>query len=308
MISDLILIAKKFSVPSAYGRRDGVRDFFAQYPDGVYIATDAGAPAGWEGYAVWFGRTGERYAERFMELIRDGYIVERFLRARVGGLLVFTFRCRLKMRRFGTLGKPYRPTTDAMNFYMPNGGTIILRRTGSPTVVELEYSLDGGETWTVWNEVGNVRSLTLTAGQRLYVRNTSETSTGFSSSGLNYYHFEFSNQCYADGLITSLLCKQPNNAVLSDACLKLLFYNQSNLLQSPIIPETPLAQYCYYYLFQNCSNLVKVIAKFTQIAGINSITNWMIGVSPTGDFYCPASLTIPVGSSGIPSGWTRHDI
>lgn len=44
---------------------------------------------------------------------------------------------------------------------MPNGGTISLNKTGSPTVVELEYSLDGGKTWTVWTEDGSGnRSLT----------------------------------------------------------------------------------------------------------------------------------------------------
>ena len=362
MISDLILIAKKFSVPSAYGRRDGVRDFFAQYPDGVYIATDAGAPAGWEGYAVWFGGTGERYAERFMEFIRDGYIVERFLRARVGGLLVFTFRCRLKMRRFGTLGKPNAPEPDALNFYMPNGGTISLNKTGTPTVVTLEYSLDRGATWTVWAEDqdGN-RSLTLTAGQRMYVRNTSETSTRFSLAYNIYYWFSFNDITYARGNINSLICKNSENAILTSNCYRRLFVDAINLKTIPYLRSATLAEYCYSYTFYGCTGIIEPVGTIDAITlayascfhmfdgcsnmekapillaespatacyqamfvncislkeikiklktplSVEDLSGWLTNVSPTGDFYCPAELTIQTGVSGIPIGWTRHDI
>ena len=46
----------------------------------------------------------------------------------------------------------------------------------------------------------------------------------------------------------------------------------------------------------------------TDISATNSTAVWLSNVSPTGDFYCPAELTIPTGANGIPSGWTRHDI
>jgi hypothetical protein len=46
----------------------------------------------------------------------------------------------------------------------------------------------------------------------------------------------------------------------------------------------------------------------TDISASNCLSSWLYNVSPSGDFYCPAELTIPTGASGIPSGWTRHDI
>lgn len=343
MISDLILIAKKFSVPSAYGRRDGVRDFFAQYPDGVYIATDAGAPAGWEGYAVWFGGTGERYAERFMEFIRDGYIVERFLRARVGGLLVFTFRCRLKMRRFGTLGKPNgsepgpSPIDEwwGLKLTMPEGGTVILRKTGSPNAVNLEVSTDA-VNWEAWELVGTYYSYTLQAGETLCIRNTSETPVALSTSDSDYWSFGFISRAYAVGEITSLLCREntpislasfpycfyglfiqtaiitmpslSNISAMGIRCFQSAFGACSYLEETTSIPNATQTNNVFRNCFSNCTSLKKVILEADVITGMDYLGNWLLGVSPTGDFYCPAELTIPTGNSGIPSGWTRHDI
>lgn len=344
MISDFILIAKKFSVPSAYGRRDGVRDFFAQYPDGVYIATDSGAPAGWEGYAVWFGGTGERYAERFMELIRDGYIVERFLRARVGGLLVFTFRCRLKMRRFGTLGKPNGGSEPGpspidewwgLKLMMPEGGTVILRKNGAPNDVSLEVSTDA-VNWSAWELVGTDYTYTLQAGETLCIRNTSTTFVRLSTGISNYYKFVFDNNVEASGSVMSLsvndetvlslswanynftqLFKNCTSLVtapilsattLSPYCYFSLFENCTSLVTAPILPATTLSVSCYYSLFRNCTSLTEIRTYMTNISASNCLLGWLYGTSASGDFYCPSELTIPTGANGIPSGWTRHDI
>lgn len=346
MISDLILIAKKFSVPSGYGRRDGVRDFFAQFPDGVYIATDTGAPAGWEGYAVWFGGAGERYAERFMELIRDVYIVERFLRARVGGLLMFTFRCRLKMRRFGTLGKPNgseptpppSPIDDwwGLKLTMPEGGTVTLRKTGNPNSVSLEVSTDA-VNWEAWELVGTDYSYTLQAGETLCIRNTSETAVGLNVNMANLYKFVLSGDTIAKGKLISLLIKEESDISLSAMpyCLTSIFNDCSKLLTMPelsgiteygpsalrsaflsctsleettILPDAIPEQRALQGIFAYCNKLKVVRTNMTDISSSNFIASWLEGVAATGDFYCPAELTIPTGMNGIPSGWTRHDI
>lgn len=365
MISDLILIAKKFSVPSAYGRRDGVRDFFAQYHEGVYIATDSGAPAGWEGYAVWFGGTGERYAERFMEFIRDGYIVERFLRARVGGLLVFTFRCRLKMRRFGTLGKPYGGASPldkwwGLKLTIPNGGNVILRKYGSPTAVNLEVSTDAVH-WSAWELVGTDYTYALSAGQTLCIRNASETATSFSIGDNNYYYFILDEETHASGSVNSLIIKHSDDVPLSSYCFRGLFRSCQKLKTPPYLQSTRTGTNCYKsmfigsgittppvmdaiypassccrsmfenctsltespiirfieiisssealrWMFYGCSSLKKITIYSTKLSANNCTTAWTSGVHSNGDFYCPASLTLPVGNSGIPSSWTRHDI
>lgn len=253
------------------------------------------------------------------------------------------------------------PQPDALNFYMPNGGTISLNKTGSPTVVTLEYSLDRGATWTAWQEDANGnRSLTLTAGQKMYVRNTSETATRFSTSSTDYYNFSFNLETHASGSVMSLICKIPTLSLVGDYamrglfahcntlitppqfpatylteyCYNATFYDCNALTSTPELPATSLQAYCYYFMFGMCNSLVSapnlpattlvegcyyrmfrddyninnIRVYFTQIA-TDSLTEWFSrSVSTTGDFYCPAELTIPTGASGIPSGWTRHDL
>lgn len=227
-----------------------------------------------------------------------------------------------------------------LNFYMPNGGTISLNKTGSPTVAEFEYSIDRGQTWTVWQPDNNGnRSLALSAGQRIYIRNTSETQTGFSTSESNYYQFEFVGTVAASGNCNSLLCKIPNIVTtLTNSCFRSLFYDCTSLTLHDgfTLPATTLANYCYANMFfnctsltlpdsfnlpattliyncyrnmfYNCSSLNEIRTLMTDISAADCLSNWLFNVSPTGDFYCDQNLTIPTGVSGIPSGWTRHDI
>ena len=168
----------------------------------------------------------------------------------------------------------------------------------------------------------------------MYVRNTSETSTGFSSSQNKYYNFKFTGYTYAGGNINSLLCKNPENAVitlfcffklflycdllisapllpsttLQNTCYKSMFEACINMTIAPILPASILSQYCYQNMFYACFKVNKITIYATDISAYQSLNYWTYNISPTGDFYCPAELTIPTGISGIPSGWTRHDI
>lgn len=224
------------------------------------------------------------------------------------------------------------PEPDALNFYMPDGGTITLTRNGTPTVVELEYSIDGGATWQIWEEVGNVRSLTLAAGGKMYVRNTSATSTGFSTKNADSYHFSFTNTTESGGNLDSLLCKNPAMAIHTSWCFTRLFYNEKLLVKAPELVQMNLAmssynsllaytsikeivlyakiipQFGYYNLLSGSTMVSKITTYMTDVSSEMCLSNWVYRVAATGDFYCPAELTIPTGDSGIPSGWTRHDI
>lgn len=142
-----------------------------------------------------------------------------------------------------------------LNFEMPNGGDITLTRNGNPTAVTLEYSLDNGDTWTTWSEVGNVRTLTLAAGGRVWLRNTSPTSTGFST-GSRYYRFAFSDNVNAYGDVRSLLCMYPFNGQLTSFCFYALFQGCTTLRKAPVLLSTELASSCYANMFYGCSSLV----------------------------------------------------
>lgn len=142
-----------------------------------------------------------------------------------------------------------------LNFEMPNGGDITLTRNGNPTAVVLEYSLDGGSTWTEWIEAGNVRTLTLAAGGRVWLRNQSAASTGFSTSETDYYNFAFTDTAYAYGDTRSLLCSRPFNAVLTDYVFVFLFSYCFSLTTAPELPAMSLADQCYAYMFLGCFSL-----------------------------------------------------
>lgn len=211
-------------------------------------------------------------------------------------------------KRIRALDK-YIPDYDVLNFYMPNGGTISLNKRNNPAVVELEYWLDENKQWVLWqpDNDGN-RSITLTVGQRMYVRNTSESNTRFSISTSDYYNFVSDSLLYADGDILSLICKNPQNTTMTSYCFNRLFRYNTNLVTSPILTSETVSYIGCAHMFYGCSSLTTIKTKMTNISATDCLANWVRNVAAQGDFYCPAELTIPTGADGIPSGWTRHDI
>ena len=308
-------------------------------PPAAYVSYDPRllAGAGWYGYRIAFKGGDRQMIERARYMLSERYFIRESYENYSDGVYVIGVLLRQRVKLYGTGGgvEP-TPEPDALNFYMPNGGTISLNKTGSPTVVELEYSIDRGRTWTVWQPDNNGnRSLTLTAGQRMYVRNTSDTQTGFSTGSNSYYQFAFTDTVEAHGNTNSLLCKNADAVTyLSRHCFRSLFKDCTylitaaelpativdissyhgmfedcaSLIISPELPITELADSCCRIMFRNCTSLMEIRTRMTDISANNCILSWVSRVSAQGDFYCPAELTIPTGVSGIPSGWTRHDI
>lgn len=327
--------------------------------------------AGWQAWNLAFGDSvsNQRIAE-VERMLRNEMAFKWFAIQRVGGRVVFIMTLRVARKAYNVAppnsGPTPTPTSDEwLWFEMPSGGTVTLTRTGSPTTVTLEVSLDNGSTWTTWTESGTMRTQTLAAGQVMHVRNASATSTGFSTGTSNNYTFSFDSETKSGGNCNSLLCKEPGNAVLTQYVFRSLFSNASNLKTAPILPSTTLAVHCYNSMFRDCVSLEyppllpstslanycyrimfrgcvsmlespllpaqtlrtgcyeemfygcavinKITTQMTDISASGCLTNWCgeastLPFSDIGDFYCPQSLTIPTGSSGIPTGWTRHDI
>lgn len=59
--------------------------------------------------------------------------------------------------------------------------------------------------------------------------------------------------------------------------------------------------------FLDCSSLNTVTAPNITSWNTYSFTGWMTRVAATGTMYAPTGLTIPSGTSGIPTDWTRVD-
>ena len=95
---------------------------------------------------------------------------------------------------------------------------------------------------------------------------------------------------------------------LAQSCYSAMFSGCRSLAKAPELPATTLAQSCYNSMFYRCQSLKEVRVSATTTA-TDALAQWLSGVSATGDFYCNPNATIfPTGMSGIPSGWTRHNI
>lgn len=129
--------------------------------------------------------------------------------------------------------------------------TVRLRRNWSPYSVSLETSTDG-ENWssyTIWN------TITLSnVWDKVYFRNTSETTTWFSKNGANFYYFSITWSVSWSWDTTTLLNKNWTDTV-SSYCFNDLFTNCTSLTTAPSLPATTLAEYCYTGMFYGCKVL-----------------------------------------------------
>lgn len=209
------------------------------------------------------------------------------------------------------------PAERYLNLTPPTAGTIILAKLGNPTTVDLEISRDG-VNWTDWTEESNGnRSVNVVAGERIYFRNKSVISTRFSLPGgggnSNHYAFSAPAMTVIGGLLESLLCRNPENAVASEYCFKRLFYQQTRFAGnvksiSKYLPQGAMYQLLSRGSLSTSSNIESVTINATSYAPY-ALFEWLDKAGSNGTIYCPAELTLEENSvSGVPTGWTRVDI
>ena len=209
-----------------------------------------------------------------------------------------------------------------------SGSTVKLTRSGSP-VGDFQESWDGGKNWVDYT-IGTV--IRPNIGDEVSFR-VKSTRTAVQDT-MNYFYFEMTGKIEAWHNVMSLyrtssfdkhfppsyafyslfygctsLIKAPvlSTTRLAESCYAYMFFRTS-LTKAPELPATTLANNCYMSMFSGCQSLKEVRIAATKTAS-RSLEEWLYGVSATGDFYCNPNATIfPTGASGIPSGWTRHNI
>ena len=95
---------------------------------------------------------------------------------------------------------------------------------------------------------------------------------------------------------------------LTNSCYNYMFDLCTSLTQAPELPASTLIKYCYNGMFRSCKKLNYVKCLATNITATDCVEYWLENVAKPGDFYTPASTDWTFGASGIPYGWTRHDI
>ena len=95
---------------------------------------------------------------------------------------------------------------------------------------------------------------------------------------------------------------------LSSSCYDYMFSGCASLVQAPELPATQLTAYCYRNMFSGCTSLNYIKCLATNRSAEKCTLDWVKGVSSTGNFYKSPSATWVTGTSGIPTGWTSHNI
>lgn len=149
--------------------------------------------------------------------------------------------------------REYVVPADALYFEaLDNVSSVKLMAQGSPTTVNIETSTDG-INWTDYT-IGTTISLS-SIGDKVYMRNKSETPTKFSISSSSYYQFSMTWSIAAHWSINYLLCKNSTDTLPSGHCFRTLFYMCTPLVVAPSLPATTITQYCYINMFMDCPTL-----------------------------------------------------
>ena len=144
----------------------------------------------------------------------------------------------------------------------------------------VQYSLDGGETWTSLAEGKTV--MLAHKGDKALLRG--DNPKGFSKDWYQYSYFKMTGKVAASGSVMSLIdgtglsteipdssslfglfkdCKSLTQApelsatTLADYCYMDMFSGCTSLTQAPTLPVTTLADYCYMDMFSGCTSLTQ---------------------------------------------------
>ena len=91
--------------------------------------------------------------------------------------------------------------------------------------------------------------------------------------------------------------------------LYFMFMGCTSLIRAPHLPAMTLEEGCYLGIFDGCTSLTEASIAATTTA-TNALKGWLDGVAASGAVYADPNFTdLPMDSaSGVPTGWTRHDI
>ena len=193
----------------------------------------------------------------------------------------------------------------------------------------LQYSVDGGETWETL--AANTETPTITAGNKIMWKQTGLTpepgygigtfsSTGnFNVSGnimSLYYGDEFIGQKDLTGKISAFYvlffgCNKLVNAenlilpatTLEQNCYVAMFQGCTSLITAPELPATTLADNCYNSMFYGCTSLTKA-PELPATTLTNSCYQWMFeGCTSLNYIKC---LATDISASNCTSTWVEN--
>jgi hypothetical protein len=154
---------------------------------------------------------------------------------------------------------------------------ISLLKSGSPSAISLDYSTNGGTTWTTWNSSsGTYLNANLPENGELWLKGENYRINNSNSA---YWYFTSEHIFDCEGSLSAIIDR--NTSIIPDYCFCRLFYNTAvrtapdipamylanscfnltfldctSLTSAPALPATAMAASCYRGMFQGCTSLV----------------------------------------------------
>lgn len=227
---------------------------------------------------------------------------------------------------------------------MPHGVNIIIPAELTTTqLTYIQFSLDGGKSWSTVNNINNESLNTVTgSADKVMFRGKASTYGVNSAAGQYGVQFTSTSQFSVSGNIHSLItvdfdtlpetyfnnnrapvffgmfkeCTQITDAkdlilpykLTSNGCFEQMFSGCVNLKSAPALIAETLVMNCCKQMFYNCAKLKNIKCLATNISGRYCTSYWLYNVSTTGTFIKSATMhDWPSGFSGIPEGWSIVD-
>ena len=211
--------------------------------------------------------------------------------------------------------------------------TISLDAVGNPPSLDLEYSTDGGTTFSTYT-VGTTVTLA-NVGDTVMFKAGDNGNTSLATDASNYHKFTMTGSISLEDDISYLLnknavpattaladyafyglfngCSALQNApklpwtTMGEGCYGEMFKGCTSLTAATELPATTLDDYCYKEMFYGCSSLNYIPLYYTGNFSTTYFNDWVNGVAATGTLVYDGTDTT-TGTSAIPTGWTVVEI
>ena len=183
---------------------------------------------------------------------------------------------------------------------------------GMAMPVLMEYSTDGGQTWS---KLSPATAIFFGNGTKLYLRAKSSVGTEIPKNeslyGVDFVQFAFRDgtRVQAAGDIRTLVdWENPTEVATSNARFGKLFMDCVELVTAPELPAMELADRCYVDMFSGCEKLSSVTMLATDVNVFYALDRWLDGTAEGGTHYVANEemTTDPTITGSLPTdkNWT----
>ena len=152
----------------------------------------------------------------------------------------------------------------------------------------VSYSLDNGETW---------ETLTIPDGETSQTVSVPENGTILIKNASPYTPSYWSDEYGSGWWYTFHITCASNDITVNGDIQSLLDASAFRTLSG----------YVFKNLFEDCTAISEIHVKNLSSWSTDVWSNWLLNAAASGTIYKPSTLTIPSGTSGVPTGWTTID-